>query len=225
MSRVRVALIAFLTGFSGAIMPGPMLALVIGAVGAQGFLAVPAIVGGHALLELVTVLGLIAGLGVALRRTGLRAGLGLVGGLGLLWMGLEMVRHASEAALPVTGSGTAQPWWVLVFWGAAVCAANPYFVGWWATIGAGQMAHLALRSRRDYLSFYLGHELSDAVWYALVGIIVASGRRLLGPEVYRGLVVSCGAALLLLAGWFLWTGLRLLLHPPTPEAAPPAPAA
>lgn len=210
MSNSRIWLIAFLTGFSGAMMPGPMLALVVGAVGAQGFWAAPIIVGGHALLEVITVLLLIAGLSATLQRPSVRAGMGLVGGLALVWMGVDMLHSASSVALDLNSTHAVQPWWLLMFWGAAVCVANPYFTGWWATIGAGQMAHLQLRSKRQYLSFYFGHELSDLVWYALVGIVVATGKDVFGEEVYQALVGICGVALVALAAWFLYSGLQLM---------------
>ena len=49
-------------------MPGPMLALVIGQTFARGFMAVLAIVLGHALLELVVALLMMSGLRAVLLR-------------------------------------------------------------------------------------------------------------------------------------------------------------
>ncbi len=190
--------------------PGPLLALVIGAVGAQGFWAAPVIITGHALLEIFTILLLIVGLSAFLGRPRVRAILSLVGGLALVWMGTDMVASARSLALSLNGSQVAQSWWLLMLWGAAISLANPYFTGWWATIGAGQMAHLQLRNRNDYLSFYFGHEMADFAWYCVVGIAVASGKQFFGPALYQGLVAACGVALVGLAAWFLYSGLQLV---------------
>jgi threonine/homoserine/homoserine lactone efflux protein len=204
---------AFITGFSGAVMPGPMLALVIGQTTAQGLVAVPLIVGGHALLEIVTVLLLIAGLQAVLERSRVRGTIGLIGGAALVYMGQDMVRSAAGVALSLDHSAGAVPWLKLVFVGAAVCAANPYFIGWWATIGAGQLAHTAPRNASEYLAFYVGHELSDAVWYAIVGIIIITGRDWLSPAVYRDLILVCGAVVGALGLWFIYTGVRFISLP------------
>ena len=50
MRIARIFGIAFITGFTGAMMPGPMLTLVLGQVPIYGMAAVWAIVGGHAVI-------------------------------------------------------------------------------------------------------------------------------------------------------------------------------
>ncbi len=104
MRFLRIAAVAFITGLSGAMMPGPLLVLVIGQTSAEGFIAVPGLLLGHALLELVTVLLIIVGLQVALQRRAVRGAIGLMGGAALAWMGTEMIREASVVALDVSSS-------------------------------------------------------------------------------------------------------------------------
>jgi hypothetical protein len=57
-------------------------------------------------------------------------------------------------------------------------------------------------------AFYVGHTLSDFVWYTFVSVGVASGGRLMGPRVYRWLLFVCGLFLLALGGWFLAAGVQ-----------------
>ena len=204
----RIFAIAFVTGFSGAMMPGPMLALVIGQTGVQGMSAVWAIVGGHAALEVVTVMLLVAGLRQVLARPRVRGAIGLVGGAALGYMGADMVRSAGHVALQMGAHAEGIPWLKLALAGAAVCVANPYFVGWWATVGTGQLAHTAPRTVAEYLSFFFGHELSDFIWYAIVGWVVVTGSAWLSPPVYTWLIISCGVSILALGLWFIWTGVR-----------------
>lgn len=208
MRVLRIAFIAFVTGFSGAIMPGPMLLLTIGQVSAHGFWAAPAIVLGHALLELLVVAALILGLRGVLESPKVHGGIGLLGGLALAYMSWDMFRNAAGMQVEMSAYGEALPWAKLVFQGAAVCVVNPYFTAWWATIGVGQMAHTRPDNGREYLAFYLGHEMSDLVWFSFVGLLLALGGRVLD---LTWLIITCAVAVGILALWFLISGIRSLI--------------
>ena len=210
MRYVKIFVLAFVLGLSGALMPGPLLAFTVGQVPLQGWRAVPLLMAGHAALELIVVGLLIAGLVQALRRRWPRGIISLVGGTMMLLMGLDMIRSAGGMALHGTEGAAVLRTWELVVAGAAISLANPTFPLWWATVGAGSMVQMAPRSAGEYLAFYLGHELSDFGWYGLVGLILVLGRNLLSNRVYGGLVLVCGVAVILLAAWFLWTGLGVL---------------
>jgi threonine/homoserine/homoserine lactone efflux protein len=209
---LRLLGLAFVTGFSGAIMPGPLLLAVIGQTVVQGFPGMFWLVVGHALLELVTVALLVAGLQAVIARPRVRGVIGVVGGAALAWMGCDMFRSVPGLTLDLDKAATAafSPL-MLILWGAGVCAANPYFTGWWATIGVGQMATMAPRNLREYLGFYLGHEASDFTWYTIVALIIVTGRRWLTDGLYHGLVYTCAVLVALLGVWFLVTGVRFIL--------------
>ncbi len=208
----KLFLLAFVTGFSGAIMPGPLLVATIGQTTVQGFRAVIGLITGHAILELVIVGLLVGGLHAVINRPRVRGGIGLVGGAALLWMGWDMIAHAADASIKMQAGQGAYSWAQLLIWGAGLCAANPYFTGWWATIGAGQLAHMAPRSLTEYLAFYLGHEASDYVWYSIVGLLIVSGKDFLlrNVTIYHGLIYGCGIVILLLGLWFVYTGIRFV---------------
>jgi threonine/homoserine/homoserine lactone efflux protein len=205
--------LAWLLAFTGAATPGPMLALVIGQVLAQGFAAVLLILLGHALLEILFIGGFAFGLTQQLQRPRLRGVLALVGGGALAWMGLDILLHARQATL---SAGSAQPlaWPMLVLAGIGVSLSNPYFTGWWATVGAGQIATLDLRRFADYVVFWGGHELGDVVWYTFVAALLVLGRNLLSDRSYQGLLLACGVVICLLAVLFLVLGLRCLRPEP-----------
>ncbi|HNY29092.1 MAG TPA: LysE family transporter [Candidatus Sumerlaeota bacterium] len=206
----RLGALAFVTGFSGAVMPGSLLAVTIEQTLVQGFRAVLGILAGHALLELVLVALLVLGLRSVLERPRVRGCIGIVGGLALLWMGWDMVRHVAGMSLSLSaGHREAYSFLKLILAGACVSAANPYFTGWWATIGVGQLAQLAPRTPLEYLVFYLGHEGADFAWYGFVGVLLITGRRVFTDWMYQGLILFCGAAILALGVWFLVSGVRL----------------
>ena len=209
----RLFLLAFVTGLSGAVMPGPLLVKVIEQTTLQGFHAAILLVTGHALLELILVALLVLGLRAVLERAAVRGAIGVVGGAALVYMGQDMLGSVGNLSLALNGAGAADGpvghaygWPMLLVTGAWVCAANAYFTGWWATVGAGQLAHMAPRSPGEYLAFYFGHESADFAWYAVVGILVVTGRRWLTDGMYRGLILVCAVLILALGLGFFYKG-------------------
>lgn len=216
MRLSQIASSAFVTGFSGAAMPGPVLAAAIFfAAGPWGALAGPAIMLGHFVLEVSVVIALAAGLARWLSKPGspLVRIIGLVGGLTLLLMAWDMFRGLPHLSLQAVTQQpqTAGP----VLAGMLLSASNPYFWIWWATIGLGLFGPaMAQRGRRGAIAFYLGHFSADLVWYTLVTTLVATGRALLSDGVFRGLIGICALMLVVYGVRFVAFGLRR----PEPEA-------
>ena len=202
---------SLLLGFSGALMPGPLLAAVVAGAAASGFWYGPAVVAGHGLLELATVLLLLRGVGAVVARPAVTRGIATAGGLTLLWLGAQMIRDGLGGRIVVDFSAAAPVGAAPVVLGIVLSATNPYWVLWWCTAGATYVA-LSLRSGRlGAAAFYTGHILSDLTWYALVAAVVASGRRLLGPAIqgaYNAVIAAAGGFLLLMALYFLYTAFR-----------------
>ena len=203
---------SFLVGLSGAATPGPVLMVNITEVARRGFWAGPAVALGHSLLELATVVLLVLGLSPVL-QTGVIPGLvGLLGGLFLLWLGQKTLRGAPGLSLAaevagVKGTGHGGP----VIAGAAASLSNPYWLVWWATIGASFTVTALTFGSLGLVAFYLGHISSDFAWYSFVAAIVATGRRLMTDPVYRGLLVACSLFLLALGVLFMLSGAGALM--------------
>ena len=136
------------------------------------------------------------------------AALGVVGGLVLCVMGAQMAltaKAAAEEAARAEGSpGSALRGPVLT--GILTSVSNPYFPLWWATIGLTYAAYALKSGLPGLVSFYTGHILADLVWYTLIAVAVASGRRLCSPTVHRWLIVVCGVILLGLGAFFAASG-------------------
>jgi threonine/homoserine/homoserine lactone efflux protein len=199
---------SLLVGFSGALMPGPLLAAVVAGVAAGGVWTAPALVTGHALLELLVVVAVARGLGRVLRRPGVTRAIAAVGGLVLLWLAWNMI--ADGLAQRVVAEGTAAPPTphASVLVGALVSGSNPYWLLWWATAGASYVALALSRGASGLVAFYFGHVLSDYSWYAAVALAVAGGRRVLGPAVYNATAVVAGGFLAIMALLFLRAAIR-----------------
>ena len=217
---------AFLTGISGAIMPGPVLALVIGAAARYGTLAGIFAIIGHAAVEIPVVLLLMFGIGAFVRKPKVLAGIGFVGGLALMLAGADMLRSAGAVAASAATASTAPGGLLgIALAGAGASLANPYFAIWWATVGAGQIATVGSRSPIAWVTFYTGHVSSDFLWYAIVAYAVGHGRNLLGAGGHKALIIGCGVALLALGCYFIYAGFRRISGARSSDAPPDAPEA
>jgi len=218
MALLPLFLTAFMVGFSGAMMPGPVSTVTLAQSMRRGFWAGPLITAGHALMEGLLVVALALGLGGPLRQPGIVAGIGCVGGLVLLWMGYGLILHAwreggkraLDGEAPSTLAGRMNP----VPAGMVTSVANPYWFLWWATVGASYVLLALGRGVVGLVAFYSGHILSDLTWNSLLALAGGTGLRLIRGRLYQALFLLCGLFLLGLGGYFLWMGVRFWVSPP-----------
>ncbi|MAG36540.1 MAG: lysine transporter LysE [Dehalococcoidia bacterium] len=199
---------SLLLGLSGAIAPGPLLTAVIGDVARTGFWAAPLLVLGHALLELLVVLALARGLARAIRRPTVLRTLAALGGITLLALGGDLVRAGWTGAVHLgeVRAAQASAWPVLT--GVVVSVSNPYWVLWWATVGAGYTALALHRGTMGLGAFYAGHIMADFGWYVLIALLLIAGQRFLDAGVYRFIVGLAGAFLMAMGLFFIWAAIR-----------------
>lgn len=216
MDMAAIFTTAFVVGFSGAMMPGPLLAATIGESARRGFVAGPLIVLGHALLELTLVALLVLGLASILAGEWVKVSIGIVGGFFLLYFGWAMSRDAlkgrvtlnleGEGAGPGSGKGI-HP----VATGVLLSLSNPYWSMWWATVGLLYITQALQGGMPGITSFYSGHILSDVVWFSLVSGAVAGGRRFISQKLYSGVLVVCGLFVTGLGVYFIWDAIKSML--------------
>lgn len=209
MTLAVIAGASFVLGFSGAVMPGPLLTVTIAESVRRGPWAGPLLIAGHAALEAVLVLALFFGLGDVFERPPVFAAVALSGGAMLLWMGAGMLRGLPSLHLDLTASREAGMHPVAA--GAVVSLANPYFTLWWATVGVGYLAVAHEAGTGGVAVFYLFHILSDFVWYAFVSGTVTFGRRFMNDRSYRVLVGGCALFILAFGLYFGYRGAQTLL--------------
>lgn len=204
---------AMAMGFSGAIMPGPLLTVTLSETARRGFRVGPTLVLGHAIAELALLIGLVMGLQRLLQQTSVVAGIGILGGSFLLWMAYGMVSGAINGSVKLEGAGShadgrSRP---LVATGALTSIANPYWCAWWATIGLAYLASAMSFGYVGVAAFYLGHIMSDLIWYSSISFVISRGRGLLRPGIYRGVIVGCGLLMAGLGVGFLLNGAGTVL--------------
>jgi threonine/homoserine/homoserine lactone efflux protein len=230
---------SFGVGFTGALMPGPLTTVAVRESMQRGFWAGPLLAAGHSLIELVLVVGLALGLSRFLTEEPVKAGVGIAGGLFLLWMGVHIATSRAEPPLvverspPSDGPAAAHdsswrrrwlrlaggesaskslPRTAAVVMSAAILVSvfNPAWLAWWASVGSAFISQSLEQGAAGVASFYVGHILSDILWLSLLAFVLASGRRMISGRVYRGVLVVCGLFLLGLGTYFLASGLVLV---------------
>jgi len=208
---------SFATGFSGAVSPGPLLAYTIRETTRRGFWAGPLISTGHAILEVAIVTLVAVGVLRFMERDYAFITVALLGSGFLLFMGWGMLRNPGQS-LPVQAGGSTdfaplQPPRLLIG-GITMSLANPFWTFWWVTVGLTFMNKaLSLGLGIWGISaFYVGHVLSDYVWYGVVSLALVSGRRVLTDSFYKWLIIICGLFLWGMAGYFIYEAVQRLLH-------------
>ncbi len=207
--------VALATGFSGAVVPGSLLAVVVRESVRAGWAAGPVMMIGHGLLELIAVILLITGLIAFARAPRVRGTIGIAGGLVLLYLSYQTLLISGEtgaAALRSAGAtqGTGGGWGRLVWLGALMSVANPYWWLWWATIGTAHAGWAVQRGKLGGGVYFSGHILSDVAWYSAVSVALGAGRSLLSPSILRGIYVVCAVFLVAIGTVFLAAGVRAL---------------
>lgn len=212
---------SFIIGLSGAMMPGPLLALTVRDTTRRGFIAAPLLVLGHGILELALVVLLLFGLAEWLRGEAATIVIALAGCAALFWMAAGMVREirglrfdasAGAAADERPGSVKTQGFWRPVFDGVVASIGNPYWSLWWATIGLGYLVISHAQGMAGVAFFFAGHILSDAAWFLFVGFTVSMGRGRFSDRIYRGIVGVCAGFLFFFALSFGYYGMTRLLR-------------
>lgn len=220
---------SFVVGLSGAMMPGPLVTMAIAETAKGGFRRGPTVIVGHVVVEALAVGGLLLGVSQVFAYPAVSGGIGVVGGLALVWMGYGMARSAwrgevtldlgatsgapSAAAVAVTTDGRevqvpagGSPFASPAVRGGAASVVNPYWLLWWATIGAAYVGKSLALGVAGPIAFFLGHISADFGWTCVVSAVVASGRRAFKARVYQSVILFCALALAVLGVYFLVSG-------------------
>ncbi len=227
---------SFVVAFSGAMVPGPLLTFTISEAIRGGFITAPLIMLGHALLELLLVIGLLAGFSSYLQQPEVFKGVAMLGGIFLLYMGYAMVRDAWRGRFSLdfsdepeaTGDAAAVMDDSLgisdefnydeaivrsrrlnpVAGGFLISLANPFWSLWWVSVGLSYITLSMKNGLAGVASFYTGHTLADVAWYFMIAAAVAGGRKFLSDGAYRAILIACGIFLIALGAYFGYMGIN-----------------
>ncbi len=177
--------IGFLTGLSGALIPGPLFAFVISDTLKKGALSGPLAIIGHISVELPLIVVLVV-LGLELMKSYFSLFESLIyaiGGFALILISLFIIKEGKAAAElrssenEIRDEMRVAKYNSSIFAGFLLTAFNPSFIPWWMGIGFPVLFNgfkqLALMG---IILVTLGHFLSDFAWYSFVSFSFAKGK-------------------------------------------------
>jgi len=198
---------AVIISLSGVMAPGAMTAATI-AQGTQNRWAGVLISVGHGIVEIPLIFALMLGLHFVFEIDAVKIGIGLAGGVFLLWMGTGMLRQINSIQM----AHTARVKSGFLTTGIILSATNPYFLLWWATVGL----NLALGAKElgiwALVIFAIVHWLCDLVWLSILSLTAFytnKGAGLFGRHFQKGILLFCGIALLGFGVKFIYDAFRL----------------
>jgi len=198
MNLISIFIISFLIALSGALAPGPLLAVVIAETPRRGFKTGPLVIVGHGILETIMVVLLLLGLSKFLNTPFLIKITGTLGSVILFYFGVKLLITTPEIELSSPAKSSRN----LPLLGITMSLANPYWTIWWLTIGLGLLLTAQKVGLIAILFFFLGHILADFTWYSLVSFSISRGKKLLTAKRYKILITLCGLTLISLGIYF-----------------------
>jgi threonine/homoserine/homoserine lactone efflux protein len=181
---------AILISLSGVMAPGPLTVVVVGK-GARSPRAGALIAVGHGAVEFPLMAVIAIGLAPVLRHPTVSALVGLAGGIVLLWMGYGLLRSMRTKST-VVRERQASPF----LSGILMTAGNPYFLVWWATVGATLVFRAWEFGLWQLVLFAVVHWSLDLIWYFFLSSASFHGVRLLGARFLQSVSLVAGALLL-----------------------------
>ena len=196
---------AVLVSLSGVLAPGPITSVTVG-YGSEDPRAGVWVAVGHGLVEFPVMIAVFLGVGVVMDLLWVRTAIALLGGMFLLYMGANMLRNINQERIIGTMNSRSP-----LAAGALLSLGNPYFLIWWATVGAG----LILRSTEfglvGFAAFAVGHWLCDLGWDAFLSALSFKGGEFFGRRFQQVVFGISGGFLLFYSGKLLWEGVRAVM--------------
>ena len=191
--------------FSGVMMPGPVFAVTL-AKSYQSPFAGTKVALGHAVIEVPLILLIYFGFAQFFQNVTVQLVLSVLGGGMIIWLGIGMFRARTE----VVRQGKDVSYNAVVA-GILTSGLNPFFLLWWATIGSLLIMRIIEFGTTGLILFIIVHWLCDLVWLSFVSNMVYRTHSLWGKKFQEWLFIGCSFLLIGFGGWFLISGLQLLI--------------
>ena len=200
-----IVLSVVVISFSGVVMPGPVFAVTV-AKGFKSQLAGIQVALGHALVEVPLILLIYFGFAQFFQNSVVQLVMSILGGGMILWLGISMFRARAE----VVQGGRDLPCNAFTA-GILTSILNPFFFVWWATIGSMLIIKFLNFGTMGLIVLIGVHWLFDLLWLSFISVLVYRTRSLWGRKFQEGLFIACSLLLIGFGGWFLVSGLQLVV--------------
>lgn len=204
-----MSLLAFLSeaviiSLSGVMAPGPVTAVTVGK-GNESPHAGAWVAIGHGLVEFPLMVAIFYGFGYFLDHFLAKAVIALVGGMLLLLMGISMLRSIKQVAVS-SSQDTRSP----VMAGVLLSVGNPYFLLWWATVGAALIMRSVGFGWLGFVLLALCHWLCDFLWSYFLSALSFKGGQFFGQKFQKAIFAVSGVLLLFFGGRFILDAVNVL---------------
>ena len=201
MNYLSIFFVSFCIALSGALVPGPLLTLVISESTKRGFKSGPLVIAGHAIIEVLMVLLIVLGFSKFIAGGNILKIIAIFGSLILIYFAIDMFR--SIPGLSIDVKTNSKPSGNLTLLGVTSSLANPYWSIWWLSIGMGLLLSAKNLGVMGVAIFFLGHILADLGFYSVVSFSMSRGRKFLSLKIYKAIIFSCALTLLIFGLFFL----------------------
>lgn len=204
MSLSQFLLETLLISLSGVMAPGPMTTITIGR-GNKSPHAGALVSIGHGLVEFPLMILIFFGFGYFFSILYVKAGIAFIGGIFLLMMGIGLLRsmNVDSAAADNTHSS--------VVAGMLLSIGNPYFLIWWATVGAALTIRASDFGALGFTLFAFSHWLCDFIWLYCLSILSYKGGQFFGKTFQKIVFALCGILLIFFSGKFIFDAVRMIM--------------
>jgi threonine/homoserine/homoserine lactone efflux protein len=196
---------AVLVSLSGVMAPGPITSVSVG-YGSKDPRAGAWVAVGHGIVEFPLMAAVFLGVGALMDLEWVRIGISLVGGVFLIYLGVGMLRSVKTAEISSTQSSRSP-----IAAGALLSIGNPYFLIWWATVGASLILRSTEYGLIGFAAFAVGHWLCDLGWDTFLSSLSFRGGQFFGKRFQQVVFAISGGFLFYYSGKLLWEGGEMLL--------------
>ena len=202
MELILFLISVFLISFTGAMMPGPVTAVVIANAKRTpwaGFI----VAAGHAVVEIPLVVFLAFYAANFMENPVVHAIVAFAGGAMLVILGIDMIRSSNKEIKIEEKNRSA-------FIGGIVTSINPYFILWWATTGLALILQAKTFGNWVLIFFVIAHLSVDFLWDGILGWVAHRSGVFNHPTARKVLYIVLGSCLILVAGYFVLSGVKVI---------------
>lgn len=195
---------AAIISLSGVMAPGPITAVTV-SKGTEHPYVGAMIAIGHGMVEFPLIILIIIGFGQFLEISWVKVAIGVLGGLFLLKMGIGLLKNVHNIQI-----GQSHQQYTALQAGMILSIANPYFLVWWATIGAMLITGAYQFGIWGLVAFIVVHWSCDFIWYSFLSSVTFKGGQFFGQRLQQVLFAICGVFLLLFSGKFIYDAMTIV---------------
>ena len=195
---------AVLISLSGVMAPGPITAVTV-SKGTKSPHAGAIIALGHGIVEIPLMILILYGFGEILKILYIKAIIGLLGGLFLLKMGLDLLQGIKQAKIDSSNDPHSP-----LMAGIILSLANPYFLIWWATIGSILIFRSITFGLLGFAIFMVLHWSCDFFWCYFLSALSFKGGQFFGKRLQQVLFLICGVFLLFFSSKFIYDAAKII---------------